>query len=225
MQKIVSLDLQVTQNGAGDDQVAFHVENYHFNPEQYLVNILSRAVTNKQDISVSLPTGPSLAIFPTRGDYFSHVDDMAAFCRSDSNLFEVKVLNPADTDSFRNGQGHGRNFDELLWQAAYFASQGRLIKGCEREDVVEVRYWPNLTRLPGPPSAIAITALLTRYPTSITLASRILKVPMTEMFEFYSAAFSAGFIRIHNRELPAPVLKPHRDNTMLGQLLSRISRL
>lgn len=225
MQKVEGLDLQASQKAVVDDAVALYSEDYHFNPDEYLINILSRAVTNKQDIAVSLPSGEKLAIFPTRGDYFSFVEDMAAFCRAGVNNFDVKVLTPADIDHFRGGMEQGRNFDELLWQASYFASQGRLINGCEREDVVEVRYWPNLTRLPGPPSAIVITALLTRYPTSITLAGRILKVPMTEMYEYYSAAFSAGFIRIHNRELPAPVLKPHRDNTMLGQLLSRISRL
>lgn len=225
MQKVEGLDIQASQNMVADDPSTLYSEDFHFNPDDYLVNILNRAVTNKQDIAVSLPSGEKLAIFPTRGDYFSQVDDMAAFCRSGVNSFEVKVLNPADIEHYMDGKEHGRNFDELLWQASYFASQGRLINGCEREDVVEVRYWPNLTRLPGPPSAIVITALLTRYPTSITLAGRILKVPMTEMYEYYSAAFSAGFIRIHNREMPAPVLKPHRDNTMLGQLLSRISRL
>ena len=205
-----------------------HTENshdYHFDPDKYLIKILCRAVANKQDISVTLPAGDRLAIFPTRGDYFSYVSDMTTFCKSNVDQFTVKVLNQTESDTYRKGNEYGRNFDELLWQATYYASQGRLIKGCEREDVIEITYWPNLTRLPGPPSSIAIAALLTRYPTSITLASHILKVPMSEMFEFYSAAFSAGFVKVHNRMMHVPKLKPHRDNTMLGQLLSRISRL
>lgn len=225
MQKIETIDIQSTSKIACSEVVVKHPENYHFNPDEYLVNILGRAVANKQDVSVALPSGERLAIFPSRGDYFSYVDDMAAFCTSNINEFDVKVLNESGIANYRNGEEYGRNFDELLWQASYYASQGRLIEGCKREDVVEINYWPNLTRLPGPPSAIVIAALLTRYPTSITLASRILNVPMEEMFEFYSAAFSAGFITVHNRPLTTPELKPHRDNTMLGQLLARISRL
>lgn len=208
-----------------DDVVVRHPENYHFDPEEYLVNILGRAVANKQDISVTLPSGEGLAIFPARGDYFSFIDDMEAFCLSNINQFEVKVLNPSEVEKFRVSDRQGRNFDELLWQASYYASQGRLIKGCQREDVIEISYWPNLTRLPCHPSAIAITALLTRYPTSITLACRILNVPQEEMFAFYSAAFSAGYVEVQNRQTEPPALKPHRDNSMLGQLLSRISRL
>ena len=207
------------------DVVVRHPENYHFDPEEYLLNILGRAVANKQDISVTLPSGEGLAIFPTRGDYFSFIDDMERFCLSNINQFDVKVLNPSEVDKFRATDRQGRNFDELLWQASYYASQGRLIKGCQREDVIEISYWPNLTRLPCPPSAIAITALLTRYPTSVTLACRILNVPQEEIFSFYSAAFSAGYIEVHNRQPEPPALKPHRDSSMLGQLLSRISRL
>lgn len=207
------------------EAVTVHSENYHFNPEEYLVNILKRAVSNEQDISVSLVSGERLAVFPSRGDYFSCVDDMPAFCRSNIEKFAVKVLNKTDADGLRKEQEYGRNFEELLWQASYYASQGRLIEGCKREDVVELSYWPNLTRLPCQTSSIAIASLLTRYPTSITLASRILNVPIEEVFEFYSAAFSAGFTNVHNRSVQTPELKPHRDNTMLRQLLSRISRL
>lgn len=225
MQTVEGINLQDMASTTDSNTVVKHPENYHFNPDEYLVKILGRAVANKQDISVALPSGEMLAIFPSRGDYFGCVDDMAAFCTSSIDDFKVKVLNQSEAEVFINGEDHGRNFDELLWQATYYASQGRLIQGCEREDVVEISYWPNLTRLPGPSSSIAIAALLTRYPTSVTLASRILNVPIEEMFEFYSAAFSAGFIIVHNRSLEMPELKPHRDNTMLNQLLSRISRL
>lgn len=206
------------------------LEDYQFNPEEYLINILLRAVANKQDVSVSTASGDKVAIFPARGDYYSFVDDMAAFCTSNINDLVVKVLTDTDSDELRKDKEHGRNFDELLWQASYYASQGRLIEGCRREDVVELRYWPNLTRLPGPPSSIAIAALLTRYPTSVTLAGRILGAPMSEMLEFYSAAYSAGFIKVHNRSIESHDLKPHKlkphsDSTMLGKLLSRISRI
>ncbi len=215
--KIPTLSEGVSNNGMPED--------YHFNPENYLIGILSRAGTHKQDISVSLPSGGSLAIFPSRCEYFGHVENMEAFCVADAKAFKVKTLTSLDGNVFINGNVLGRNFDELLWQASYYASQGRLIKDCMREDVVEVSIWPNLTRLPCSSSAVAITALLARYPTSITLASRILNVPLEDMFRFYSAAFSAGFATVKNREVKTTDLKPHRDSTMLGQLLSRVLSL
>ncbi|VAW52201.1 hypothetical protein MNBD_GAMMA06-226 [hydrothermal vent metagenome] len=211
--------------GLAEDTNQKLLDDYHFNPENYLISILSRAVAHKQDILVSLTSGEELVVLPSRGDFFCNVDNMEAFCLLNIKAFKVKTLTPSDCDAYIKDGQNGRNLDELLWQTSYYASQGRLIKGCMREDVIEISNWPNLTRLPCPTSAMSITALLTRYPTSITLASRILNVPIEDMFRFYSAAFSSGFAVVKNRESKTPELKPHPGNNMLGKLLSRVLNL
>jgi hypothetical protein len=149
---------------------------------------------------------------------------MARFCTTPIDRYVITIM----------GAGHqrmptkdtvGRNIDELMWHAAFHASQGRLMEGCYRDDVVELTYWPNLTRLPLTPNTARISALLNRHPTSITLAARLLKVDMAEMYQFYSAARCAGLARAVNRTPEEPKLEPHRNQSLLSALLAKVARL
>jgi hypothetical protein len=89
-------------------------------------------------------------------------------------------------------KGIGRNIDELMWQAAYYASNGRLMKGLNSDDVVHLKHWPNLSKLPCNSNTFQMAAMLTRHPTTIIFAHRVLKVPQEEINQFYSAAYCAG---------------------------------
>ncbi|TGX51013.1 hypothetical protein DIT72_02990 [Marinobacter orientalis] len=113
--------------------------------------------------------------------------------------------------------------DELMWQTAFYVSKGRLMEGCHWNDVVQLDYWPNLTRLPATPDIFRILALFYKHPTSIFFASRLLKVPAGEMYQVYSAARAAGFARAINRKPEEPRLEPHRSQTLLSSLLSKLA--
>jgi hypothetical protein len=196
----------------------------YFDPEYHLIDIVRRAMANRQDVAITLDGVGGIELFSNRGEYFANVSDMAAFCTVPSRRFRVTVLED-DRPAAPAADKIGRNIDELMWQAAFFASEGRLMKGCFRDDVVQLRHWPNLSRLPRTPNSIRISAFLTRYPTSITLASRLLKIDSAELYQFYSAARCAGIAHALNRKPEEPVLKPHRNQTLLSMLLGKIANL
>lgn len=196
----------------------------YFNPDDYLLSTLRRAAANKQDIHLEVDGLGELLMLSSRGEYFAFVTDMPAFMASTPGHFRLNILS-ADDHRIPATDSIGRNIDELLWQAAFYASAGRLMQGCYRDDVVELEYWPNLSRLPHTPQAMRIAALLSRHPTSIFFATRLLKVPPAEMYQFYSAARAAGLARPINRTPEEPKLEPHRNQTLLSSLLSKIARL
>jgi hypothetical protein len=203
----------------GDD---FDRDDHHFDSTKTLIHPLRRAVAHRQDVSLVLEGIGELLVLPARGEWFARVRDLRTFCTAPESNYAVRCLDAAEIDAAVRS-GPGRNIDEIMWIAGYHASRGRLIEGCRRDDVVELKHWPNLTRLPAPPSAMAIAALLARHPTSITFAARLLKVPMREMFEFYTAAHCAGIAAAVNRKPEMPRLEPHKNRTMLAQLLARIA--
>ena len=171
----------------------------------------------------------AVAVIPDLGDYFTELsdDELAAFCRVPATGFTAKRLGDASRNQLL-GQGiSGRNIEELKWQAAYHASQGRLMKGCGRDDVVLLKSWPNLTRLPAMANGVRIAALLTRHPTTVSLAHRLLKIPVAEMNEFYSAAAAAGLAIAVNRkpEHPQQEIQPHRQRGLLGAIFERVMGL
>ena len=197
----------------------------YFDPEDYVVHLIKRAVTHGQDATISAAGLGEVIILSDRGEYFPAVPSMVEFCTAPASRFNVNLLKPGSLPPAA-ANGHGRNVDELMWQAAFYASNGRLMTGCYRDDVVELDHWPNLSRLPLTPNAVRIAALLTRHPTSITLAGRLLKVEREELYQFYSAARCAGIARAINRKEEAPPpLPPHRNQTLLSSLLSKIAGL
>ncbi len=196
----------------------------YFDPDDYLINTLRRATANQQDIHLEVEGLGELVMLSVRGEYFAYVGDMAAFITAPQAKTRLTILAAGDHRIPESTQ-IGRNIDELMWQAAFYASQGRLMQGCYRDDVVELELWPNLSRLPHGPNAMRIAALLSRHPTSIFFAARLLKLEPAELYEFYSAARAAGFARAINRTPEEPKLEPHRNQSLLSSLMKKIAGL
>lgn len=196
----------------------------YFNPDDYLINTLRRATANQQDIHLGVAGLGELVMLGGRGEYFAYLDDMPAFITTPQARVALTILAPGDA-RIPAPEKIGRNIDELMWQAAFHASQGRLMQGCYRDDVVELEYWPNLSRLPHTPNTMRMAALLSRHPTSIFFATRLLKVEPAEIYQFYSAARAAGFARALNRKPEEPKLEPHRNQSLLSSLMKKIAGL
>lgn len=213
------MDAQTLNNKSPDASVAATF----FSPDDYLLNTLQRAVANNQDIRVSSGNLGSLTVMSSRGEYFTDSPDLPALlCQSPDNC-GVRILDTGDHQTPPDSR-IGRNIDELMWQAAFYVSEGRLMEGCNQADVIQLDYWPNLTRLPHTQNSFRILALLSKHPTSVFFASRLLKVPASEIYQIYSAAKAAGLGRAINRKAEEPSLAPHRSQSLLSSLLKKIAR-
>jgi hypothetical protein len=194
----------------------------HFSPDETVITPVRRAVQNKQDVLLALDGVGQVLVRGAMGEYLAGpMNDLVKFCTVPVTQIRVSVLDP-DEATHQAGSQTGRNIDEFMWTAAFHVSQGRLMEGCNTYDVVQFRHWPNLSRLPHTPNTMRIVAMLTRHATSIALAHRLLKVEAKELFQIYSAARCAGLARVVNGAVPEPVLKPHRNQTLLSSLMSKI---
>lgn len=196
-----------------------------FDPERYIINVIRRAVANKQNVKISLKGVGDILLLSERGEYISSTNKLDEFCKVDIEQLQVAVVDDKDPELQKYQSVTGRNIDELLWRAAYCASNGRLMKGCAQDDVVQLRHWPNVTRIPVTPNTMRIASLLTRHPTSLVLARHLLKVDTAELSQFYSAARCAGIAHVLNRQPKEPIMKPHRNRALLGMLLNKIAGL
>ncbi|MBD3640760.1 MAG: hypothetical protein HUJ18_07155 [Marinobacter sp.] len=213
------MDSQTLTNKSPDASVAAA----YFSPDDYLLKTLQRAVANNQDIHISTGNTGSLTILSSRGEYFTDSPDLRALlCQSPDNC-RVRILGTGDHQIPPESRV-GRNIDELMWQAAFYVSDGRLMEGCNQADVIQLDCWPNLTRLPHTPNSFRILALLSKHPTSVFFASRLLKVPASEIYQIYSAAKAAGLSHAINRKAEEPRLEPHRSQSLLSSLLNKIGR-
>jgi hypothetical protein len=197
----------------------------HFSPDETVITPVRRAVQNKQDVLLALDGVGQVLVRGVQGECLAGpMNDLARFCTAPVDQIRVTVLEPDEATRQAGGRA-GRNIDEFMWTAAFHASQGRLMEGCNTYDVVQFRHWPNLSRLPHTPNTMRIVAMLTRHTTSIALAHRLLKIEARELYQIYSAARCAGLARVINGTVQEPVLKPHRNQTLLSSLMSKIAGL
>jgi len=184
---------------------------------------LKRATDNKQDILIHFSASKFVTVLGSHGK--CHVQNMLIdeLSRATPKDYRVIILQPGSSE-VSNALSQGRPLQELIWMSAYLISDGKLLPGCQRDDVIQLNMWPNLTRLVRSPNMCRIAALFSARPTSIELAARILAVPLEEMFQFYSAASYAGYTTAINRPTETLRLKPHRRQSLIKKLMVRLTQ-
>lgn len=123
-----------------------------------------------------------------------------------------------------------RPADEVLYLAAWHARQDALLDECQPFDVVQLHCWPNFTRLPHTRYLLPLSSLLSRRPSSLAFAFRMLRVPEADALRFYSAAMAAGYLRVISSQ-PATAsggdepTASERSGSFWSRLFERISGL
>lgn len=175
-------------------------------------------------------TQDEISVFPERGEFYTNVADMAAFCRTPIAQLDQITFDEA---ALPYASAPGRPIGDLLWQVGFHISRGNLIEGCSKYDVVQFQRWPNLTRLPVTPNSARICALLTRHPTTVMLVHRMLGIDKEEVYQNYSAAYSAGLVNAVSRNPEADgaesdaatLAEPPKERGLFHSLFAKISRL
>jgi len=202
-----------------------------FRSGDLLLGIVQRAKVSGKHTRIVLAGKGELAILPALGVYYTNTQDLTEFCRTPAMQFEVSEFGE---EALPYEPGSKKNLNELLWQIAFHASQGRLIEGCSKYDVVKFRHWPNLTRLPITPNTARICALLTRNQTTIMLVHRVLGIDKEEVYQIYSAASSAGLCHkigsnLESANAEADLLanqpQPAKEHSLFRSLFAKISGL
>jgi len=197
----------------------------------YLLGVVQRIVASRENSRVIIQGFGEIAILPGRQEYYTNAQNLTELCSVPSPQVEVQRMGEATPS---NSSGSVRNINELLWTAAFYASQGRLIEGRSKYDVVQFRNWPNLTRLPVTSNAARICALLTRHPTTIMLLHRVLGIDKEEVYQIYSAAYCAGIANTSKRALESAISEaeavsaqpePAQERSLFRSLFSKISGL
>ncbi len=172
-----------------------------FDPGLYFIGLL-RCATNRQlpTTLFSHNTLGEILVEPAEQRYASTVQNLKEWCLRPTSEFRIK-LNP---EQVALGDGKKQMLEDLLWSAAFYAAQGRMLDGCTKYDVVLLTHWPNLSRVPSTPDCMRLSALLSRRPHAIDESCKLLDVSESEAYSFYSAAMCSGALKLINRP-PAPV--------------------
>ncbi len=199
-----------------------------FLPADYFLGIAQRIMTSGANARIVLEGRGEVSLFPRHREYSASIANMAEFFQAPAAQFKTVPLGADEKPQ------SPRHISELLWQAAFHASQGRMVEGTSKYDVVQFRQWPNLPRLPKTPNTARLCALLTRHPTTIMLVHRQLGIDKEEVYRVYSAAYSAGIATMVSQNPQAigaeeqkaePVESPQERVGLFRSLFAKVAGL
>jgi len=203
-----------------------------FNAGDYVIGILQGLASGAEHILIRHPEKGELLVNPKQGKYIARIPDMTAFCQAPKAEFSVTEVQERFPPTLV-----AQRIEDLLWEATLCASQGRLIDGLRKYDVVQFTRWPNLTRLSLTPNVMRICALLTRFPSGLYLSRIILQIDEAEVNSVCSAAYAAGIVKLLNRkieidtaevalaEVNAQKAVEPKSSQFLGRLFAKLSGL
>ena len=163
------------------------------------------------------------------------VDDeqLQHICRTSS--IKLLMRAPRDDDFGNSSVARHMSLQSLLWQAGAWTANGRLNQKLQINAPVQLKQWPNLTRLPMLPDALRLAAFLARSPASPALTIKMLRVEVPDLFNFLAAADALELLRYNTPENPVNVVRvaqhstpadtevPAAKRSFLGRLLKRIA--
>lgn len=124
------------------------------------------------------------------GQFYAEIDSPSEFFSMPES--SLKISSPRSFDS----DWPARPVDELLYQSAWYGPENALLEDCHPFDVIQLRCWPNFTRLPHTRHVLPLSSLLSRRPTSLSFAYRMMRIPEADALRFYSAVTAAGYVRL-----------------------------
>jgi hypothetical protein len=210
------------QRSVRDGDPAHARTHVSFSAADHALGVIERIVQERRDACIDGGEHGHAWIRPDARSYCIEMHDPAAFFAVATPAIRVSQRLPSPSAAWRP-------LEDLLWIAAFHASRGRLLDRCSPFDVVQFTHWPNFTRLPHNSSAMRLTALLVRAPITISLAYRLLHVPVEHACQLYSAAAAAGIARVVSAAPTdveaAPISASRRVSGFWQKMLDRFSGL
>jgi hypothetical protein len=90
--------------------------------------------------------------------------------------------------------------EELLWNAALYASRGRLLAGKRSSDVVRLRRWPDFSRLSKDRRMLPLAAFMSANAADLSTVAEHTGAPMSQVVDFHNACAVLGYLEYHSEQ-------------------------
>ncbi len=151
---------------------------------------IESAIERTRQVTIEVDGLGQIWLDPEHSLYWQQVTDPDAFFSTPSSQASVTR---ASAPNMRLPSGP---LEELLWDAAFLGSGGRLFEGSSLHDLLELNWWPNLTRIAHYESTFALCAFLSNRPSTMHLAFRALHLSEDEACRFYNGGRASGCLKL-----------------------------
>ena len=187
-------------------------------PAEYLLGLLEKAEADRQIRRCVLAGQAPLFLVPEEGKYYSEAnfEGIAKLCATPLSEQTVEIVN-RDSDGEEEIVQVGRTkirrkkepllpkipghpLSDLLFHAALYASQGRLLPGYNLNTPVRLKAWPDKALLKEAASVkderyfFALIAYMVTNTVSLTDIAKATNLPLEKVIDFHNACAVAGLL-------------------------------
>lgn len=191
-----------------------------------LFNILLEAKTQKQILHVQSKELPDLFIDGRNHCLATTANDaqLNLLIKSPAAAFAITRMNP-DSFAVHSNELSIQSLYNLLWLAGIKCSDGKLLAGHKLETPFHLRAWPNFTRNSFIPEHLKLAAVLAKQSVNLVHLAELTQVALTEVINFYNAAFAVDLIEYRTDAGAAAAPAPARNPAKQGLLAKIAQRL
>lgn len=230
--KDVLFDIYTTLMPASKKSSPLAIENHEkeitFNSlvltDRILFFILLKVLQEQKIAQIFCPPHSSLFVNAPNGVIASSVsrEVLRKIIVNQSNSLKSIRLSDADFEVLAKGQLI-MPLHQVLWSAALYGSHGQLIPGHSEQVPVQLKAWPNFSRLEFHLEHMKLAAIMTSQPLSLKQIEQKTGLPWTTIVGFYNAAWATELIIIKPETLPT--VSRQNEASKIGLLAKIAQRL
>lgn len=114
----------------------------------------------------------------------------------------------------------------VLWSAALHNSQGQLIDKHAPDTLIQLKAWPNLSRLEFNANHMKLASLMTVRPITLDDVEKKTKLSRKEVVAFYNAAYVTDLILVGPAHIPSisqkRISQPAKNSSLLNKIAQRL---
>jgi hypothetical protein len=193
-----------------------------FAPQSCLLGILQEALRSGQNLSLIAPSQPQILVCTETQSFYSvvGVEALSDFCALPAQAIQASPLTRAEIERLSQERKMSRQaLDELLWLAALYGSQGRLLQGCAADTVLHLKHWPQVSHLPHYRAYLRVAAFMNQNAADLAYIAAATGMPLATVYDFHNACEILGLLE---RGIE-PFLKKKEVNGALRNLYRMIS--
>lgn len=183
----------------------------HFNIEDGLLGTVKKASQQEQDIAVLQAGKPVLLIFPSIQKVLLAADSATLKSLCEQKFVDLQTR-PVSEENLKAKAK--LSISACLWQLALWTANGKLPKEIGLNNMLQLRSWPNLTRLAPVAESMRLSAFLTKTPASPVMLHKLMSVDERDLAEYLTATYVSGYLDIVGAGAPVSQPAPSASATI-----------
>jgi hypothetical protein len=204
----------------------------YYDPSKHFLRILKTAVgrcrQEGQPIRLHLPGDKYIILLPKADLALTDLSDAKLRPRClleiKQNEIGIEPLHQGEAQLLNTTMQSSQPLNTLLWKVALWSSRGRLPVDTNINTLVNLRHWPNLTRLLAIPQFFRIAALWAKSSHSLANTQQILNIEARYICAFFSACLALDLLNIQSVATARPIRDAVTSKNPRAGLFRRILR-